>query len=66
MNGEVASFPRRHRAVVWRENAQAFREASEWMHRMGARGLAARYRREAERLEREAEACEASAAGRDA
>lgn len=66
MSGEVVDFPRRHRAVVWRENAQAFLEAAEWMHRMGARGLAARYRREAERLEREAEACEAAAAGRSA
>jgi hypothetical protein len=66
MTAEVVSFPHRHRSVIWRENAQALREASEWMERWGARGLAARYRREAARIERDAEACEAAAAGRDA
>lgn len=63
MSGEVVPFPRRRRREFRIEVARALRDAAEWMDRMGARGLASRYRREAARLEHEAAACGAPAAG---
>ena len=64
MSGEVVAFPRKNRGEFRRELARELRKASEWMDRIGARGLASRCRREAARLEHYAVACERPAAGR--
>ncbi len=47
MSGEVVAFPHRHRRDFGRALARELRYAAEWTDRLGARGLASRYRREA-------------------
>ena len=66
MSSEVVALPRRHPRDFPRELARELRNAAEWMERLGARGLASRYRRRAARLDHATAACETPTAGRGA